>query len=90
MGAGGHINLVVLCYINLHIICLNQHSLLLSDFLESIKQLASFSDKKQTVKTSVNMASSQIMISLPCYEGFLEFAIWYEEPQSVSHMLKNT
>ena len=33
------------------------------------------------------MASSQIMISLPCYEGYLEFAIWHEEPQSVSQML---
>ena len=53
---------------------------LFSDFLESIKHQASFSDKTM----NVNMASCQYMISLPCYEGFLKFEIWFEEPQSVS------
>ena len=32
------------------------------------------------------MANSQVMISLPLYEGFLEFAIWFE-PQSVSKLI---
>ena len=37
---------------------------------------------KLSEKPTVNMTNSQ-MISLPCYRGFLEFAIWHE-PQSVS------
>ena len=32
------------------------------------------------------MASSQLMISVPCYEGFLKFEIWHE-PQSVSKLI---
>ena len=34
------------------------------------------------------MASWQYMISVPCYEGFLKFEIWFEEPQSVSQWSK--
>ena len=35
---------------------------------------------------SINMANHPVMISLPCYEGFSEFAIWFE-PQSVRKLI---
>ena len=45
------------------------------------------SDKLSDKPTlSVNMANPPVMISLPCYEGFSEFAIWFE-PQSVRKLI---
>ena len=63
------------------------YSMIFSDFLESDKQIASLSDSLQWNQwLPVNMASSQLMISVPCYEGFLKFQIW-QDYQSVSKFI---
>ena len=63
------------------------YSMIFSDFLESDKQIASLSDSLQWNQwLPVNMANSQLMMSVPYYEGFLKFEIW-QETQSVSKLI---